>query len=380
MKVRRAFQVIVNLVMRLSLPHSLSFPNKMRLAGILPHSLGPVLRSEVIVNLHVMRPAAPCVLKFFQGKRASQEGFLWEATAIANFHLYPTKAKSWQRNILQAMLGYRSLSSSRTAGRSCEKGYRPWDSQFFETHVTPKGWDVKGGIPQDACWRLGCGEACKRWNTIGPSQKPQPFKGAREKCNEIALSMCTAQCGSMEAKAWSFVLRAARSERYKSSTSRVFTYVVGGRVGMNDTCYFTLDVKKLDSTLLYSTLLYSTLLYSTPTLLYSTLLYSTPTLLLLYSYSTPTLLYSTLLYSTLLYLTLLYLTLLYSTLTLLFSTLLYFTILYSTLLYSTLLYSYSTLLYSTLLYYSSTLLYFTQLCDVVRISEVSQLNFLWLYI
>ena len=67
--------------------------------------------------------------------------------------------------------------------------------------------------------------------------------------------MCTAQCGSMEAKALSFVLRAASSEHYKSSTRRVFTYVVGGRVGMNDTCYFTLDMKKLDSTLLpYSTL------------------------------------------------------------------------------------------------------------------------------
>ena len=134
------------------------------------------------------------------------------------------------------------------------------------------------------------------------------------------------------------------------------------------------------STLLYSTLLYSTLLYFTLlyfTLLYSTLLYST----LLYStYSTllySTLLYSTLLYSTLLYLlysTLLYFTLLYST----YSTLLYSTWLYSTLLY--LLYStYSTLLtllYFTLLYF--TLLYFTLLCDVVRISEVSQLNFLWL--
>ena len=33
-----------------------------------------------------------------------------------------------------------------------------------------------------------------------------------------------------------------------SSTRRVFTYVVGGRVGMSDTCYFTLDMKKLDST------------------------------------------------------------------------------------------------------------------------------------
>ena len=58
--------------------------------------------------------------------------------------------------------------------------------------------------------------------------------------------MCTAQCGSMEAKALSFVLRAAGSEHHMSSTRRVFTYVVGGRVGMNDTCYFTLDMKKLD--------------------------------------------------------------------------------------------------------------------------------------
>ena len=58
--------------------------------------------------------------------------------------------------------------------------------------------------------------------------------------------MCTAQCGSMEAKALSFVLRAAGSEHHKSSIRRVFTYVVVGRVGMNDTCYFTLDMKKLD--------------------------------------------------------------------------------------------------------------------------------------
>ena len=50
----------------------------------------------------------------------------------------------------------------------------------------------------------------------------------------------------MEAKALSFVLRAAGSEHHQSSTKRVFTYVVGGRVGMNDTCYFTLDMKKLD--------------------------------------------------------------------------------------------------------------------------------------
>ena len=61
--------------------------------------------------------------------------------------------------------------------------------------------------------------------------------------------MRLAQCGSMEAKALSFVLRAAGSEHHMSSTRRMFTYVVGGRVGMNDTCYFTLDMKKLDHTI-----------------------------------------------------------------------------------------------------------------------------------
>ena len=83
--------------------------------------------------------------------------------------------------------------------------------------------------------------------------------------------MGTAQCGSMEAEvlsfvlraaggsiraeALSFVLRAAGSEHHQSSTRRVFTYVVGGRVGMNDTCvggrvvytcYFSLDAIPCD--------------------------------------------------------------------------------------------------------------------------------------
>ena len=76
----------------------------------------------------------------------------------------------------------------------------------------------------------------------------------------------------MEAKALSFVLRAASSEHYKSSTRRVFTYVVGGRVGMNDTCYFTLDMKKLDS-IPTPSLLTPT---HTPTPPYSTLFHHTP--------------------------------------------------------------------------------------------------------
>ena len=80
----------------------------------------------------------------------------------------------------------------------------------------------------------------KRWNMIGPSQKRQPFKFIRKKCNEIVLSMCTAQCGTMEAKALSFILHAAGSEHHRSSTRREFTYVVGRRVGMNDTCSISL--------------------------------------------------------------------------------------------------------------------------------------------
>ena len=54
--------------------------------------------------------------------------------------------------------------------------------------------------------------------------------------------MCTVQCGSMEAKALSFVLHTVGSERHQKSTRRVFTFVVGGRVGMNDTCYFLFDM------------------------------------------------------------------------------------------------------------------------------------------
>ena len=50
--------------------------------------------------------------------------------------------------------------------------------------------------------------------------------------------MCPAQRGSMEAKALSIVLHAAGSERHKASTRRVFTYVVGGRVGINDIVIF----------------------------------------------------------------------------------------------------------------------------------------------
>ena len=55
---------------------------------------------------------------------------------------------------------------------------------------------------------------------------------------ESVYSMCRVQCGSMEGKALSFVLRTVGSKHHQKSARRVFTYVVGRRVGMNDTCHF----------------------------------------------------------------------------------------------------------------------------------------------
>ena len=106
MKVRRAFEVIVNLhLMRLSLPHSLSFPKKMCLAGILPHSLGslssvfsgnPVLRSEVIVNLHVMPDAASCSLipKIFPRKTRLAGGIPLSGHCHCKFSFVPKPGRS----------------------------------------------------------------------------------------------------------------------------------------------------------------------------------------------------------------------------------------------------------------------------------------------
>ena len=75
--------------------------------------------------------------------------------------------------------------------------------------------------------RLGC----QRWQTA-----------VLEKRNEIVFSMCSVQCGSMEAKALSFVLRTPHCEHHHLSTRRAFMYVVGGLVGINDTCYFLFDM------------------------------------------------------------------------------------------------------------------------------------------
>ena len=106
---------------------------------------------------------APWILILFQGKRASQEGFLRVATAVANFHSYPSQEES-QILTKEQCTGDVGLFDSqfltnRGAALVRKGNVRSCDSPFFKTHVTPKGWDVKGGIPQNASWRLGCAEA-----------------------------------------------------------------------------------------------------------------------------------------------------------------------------------------------------------------------------
>ncbi len=66
-------------------------------------------------------------------------------------------------------------------------------------------------------------KCAKRWNTIGPYQKRQPFNFIREKCIELVYGMCTVQCGSMEANAPSLVLHTVGI--HHQSARRVFTYV-----------------------------------------------------------------------------------------------------------------------------------------------------------
>ena len=77
------------------------------------------------------------------------------------------------------MLGYLTFKCSQNAGRSC-------DEKAMLGYVTHSSPDVV--------------KRAKRWNTIGPSQNRQPFNYVGDKCNEIVFSMCSVQCGSMEAK------------------------------------------------------------------------------------------------------------------------------------------------------------------------------------
>ena len=91
-----------------------------------------------------------------------------------------------------------SMRTGLTNQKSALSGYKCslMRKGNFKTHVTPKGWDVKGGIPPTACWRLG-------WSSAPNAEHDRaiPKKTAvqgRERNDEIVLSMCAA-----------FVLRAS---------------------------------------------------------------------------------------------------------------------------------------------------------------------------
>ena len=105
MKVRLAFKVIVNLyVMRSIAPTFLVFfrrtcasQESCRIPWVhFPCVFSGSLRLAFRSDCELTRDAANCSLipNTFQGKRASQEGFLRVATAIANFHSYPSQEES----------------------------------------------------------------------------------------------------------------------------------------------------------------------------------------------------------------------------------------------------------------------------------------------
>ena len=143
-----------------------------------------VVRSEVIVNSHVMRPAAPWFLIFFQGKRASQEAFLRVVTAIANVHSYPSQEES-QILTKEHCTGDVGLFDSQFLTNG---GSLLWEGEMLGhlTHNFSKRVShQKVGMSKVAYHRMLVGgldvvKRAKRWNTIGPSQKRQPFKGTKE--------------------------------------------------------------------------------------------------------------------------------------------------------------------------------------------------------
>ena len=112
MKVRLAFKVIVNLyVMRSIAPTFLVFFRRTCAAQAscrirwvhfsCVFSCNPRLsfRSDCeftcdAANCSLIPNIFPRKTRFFQGKRASQEGFLGVVTAIANFHSYPSQEES----------------------------------------------------------------------------------------------------------------------------------------------------------------------------------------------------------------------------------------------------------------------------------------------
>ena len=73
-------------------------------------------------------------------------------------------------------------------------------------HSAPNAWDLKGGIPQNAFWRLGGGEVCqmpKKDGRLGDDNRSMSYKATAIKLP----SRYTVQCGGMEAKVLIFRLR-----------------------------------------------------------------------------------------------------------------------------------------------------------------------------
>ena len=184
----------------------------------------PVLRWEVIVNLHVMRPTAPW-LNIFRRKTRLAGGIPRGSHCHCKFSFVPKP-------------GRKPNLDKGTLYRRC------WVIWLSVPHK-PRVALAKGKL-QNACHtkRLGC----QRWHITdclleawmwwsAPNLKHDraiPKRTAvqgRERNDEIVLSICAAQCGSMEAKALSFVLRAAGKVNI---TSRQPSAWCSGRAGENE--------------------------------------------------------------------------------------------------------------------------------------------------
>ena len=150
-----------------------------------------VLRSGAIGNLHAMRPTAPWFLIFVQGKTRLAAGIPRGSHCHCQFSFVPKPGRkpNLDKGTLYRRCWVNWLSvPDKPRVALVRKG-------SFKTHVTPKGWDVKGGIPQNACWRLGCGEARQ---TLKRAQKRQPFKWTSQVVNQTPVYVCSGRAGDNE--------------------------------------------------------------------------------------------------------------------------------------------------------------------------------------
>ena len=164
----------------------------------------------------------------FQGKRASREGFFGVVTAIASFHSYPSQEES---QILTK--------------EHCTGDVGLFDSQFLtnrgslmcEREISKRMSHHKVGMSKVAYHRLlveglDVVKRAKRWNTIGPSQKRQLFKGAKE------MMKLSFTCAQRSVAAWkrkhyvSFCVQRVRGTSQVVNQARV--YVCSGRAGGNE--------------------------------------------------------------------------------------------------------------------------------------------------